>query len=73
MAKAPSPDIMIIKNVIFTLNNLQFPLEAARRGDENMSKIAGCLEALEQLVAKAEDTAMTDAVKAAFEEVTDDA
>ncbi len=67
MAKAPCQDIVIIKSVIYTLNSLQFPLEAARRGDENMSRIAGCIDVLEQLVEEAEEA------EPRAEEVSDDA
>lgn len=48
------PDINILRSVIYTLDSLPFPLGAARRGDETMSRIAGCLDALEQFVAEAE-------------------
>ena len=52
--KPQYPDINILRNVIYTLDTLPFPLGAARRGDETMSRIAGCLDALEQFVAEAE-------------------
>lgn len=53
--KPQYPDINILRSVIYTLNSLPFPLAAARRGDEMMSRIAGCLDALEQFVAEAEE------------------
>lgn len=69
MHKPPYPDISIIHSVIYTLNSLQFPIAAARRGDETMSRIAGCLDALEKFAAEAE---AAGAAEAPAKEVPDD-
>ena len=73
--KPQYPDINILRSVIYTLDSLPFPLAAARRGDETMSRIAGCLDALEKFVAEAEaaEAPAAEAAEAPEKEVPDNA